>query len=314
VSVTLRPPTFEDVPAIVRLLDAAANSTGLGVTTDADVRSWFTTPTFDVENNFRVAVADDGRLVGYADLTDPGDEHTAFFLDLRVPPRERDAGGAEALLAWAEKRAAALATGEAQISQGILTPNEYGRGLLERNGFAPIRYSYEMGIDLHEEPPGPDWPDGIAVRSFEVGRDERAVWAAQQEIFRDSWNFHEQPYEEWAHFTLRPDEFDPALNFLALDGSDEIAGIALCSESSTRRPDYGWVNILGVRRPWRKRGLGLALLRQSLGALHGRGKASVGLGVDAESPTGATRLYERAGMRRIDQMAIYAKTIQGGVR
>jgi mycothiol synthase len=313
VSVALRAPTFEDVPAIVALLDAAADSTGLGVTTDADVRSWFTTPTFDVENNFRVAVAGDGRLVAYADLTDPGDEHTAFFLDLRVPPTERDAGGAEALVAWAEGRAAELATGEAQISQGILTPNEYGRGLLERNGFAPIRYSYEMGIELPEDPPPPDWPGGIRVRSFQPGRDERAVWAAQQEIFRDSWNFHEQPYEEWAHLTLRPEEFDPALNFLALDG-DEIAGIALCSESSQRRPDYGWVNILGVRRAWRKRGLGLALLRHSLAALRVRGKAAAGLGVDAESPTGATRLNERAGMRRIDQMAIYAKTIQGGAR
>ena len=43
-------------------------------------------------------------------------------------------------------------------------------------------------------------------------------------------------------------------------------------------------------------GVGEALLRRAFYDLHARGLRRVGLGVDAESPTGATRLYERAGM------------------
>jgi len=58
----------------------------------------------------------------------------------------------------------------------------------------------------------------------------------------------------------------------------------------------GWVMDLSVRRPWRKQGLGLALLQHSFVEYYNRGFRSVGLGVDASSLTGATRLYEKAGM------------------
>ena len=58
----------------------------------------------------------------------------------------------------------------------------------------------------------------------------------------------------------------------------------------------GWVEELGVRRSWRKKGLGLALLHHSFAEFYRREKHSVGLGVDAENLTGALRLYERAGM------------------
>ena len=66
-------------------------------------------------------------------------------------------------------------------------------------------------------------------------------------------------------------------------------------------PGYGWVGTLGVRRPWRRRGIGEALLRRSFRVLHERGYRRVRLSVDAESLTGATRLYKRAGMRVIRQ-------------
>ncbi len=54
---------------------------------------------------------------------------------------------------------------------------------------------------------------------------------------------------------------------------------------------------MGVLREWRKHGLGLALLRHSFDEFYRRGAKSAGLGVDAENLTGATRLYEIAGMR-----------------
>ena len=51
-----------------------------------------------------------------------------------------------------------------------------------------------------------------------------------------------------------------------------------------------------MRRPWRRQGLGEALLLHSFRAFRERGFTRGTLGVDASSPTGATRLYERAGM------------------
>jgi mycothiol synthase len=63
--------------------------------------------------------------------------------------------------------------------------------------------------------------------------------------------------------------------------------------------------VLGTRRPWRRRGLAKALLYASFNEIRARGKPRAVLGVDAENPTGATRLYEGAGMRVLSESAAY---------
>jgi mycothiol synthase len=93
----------------------------------------------------------------------------------------------------------------------------------------------------------------------------------------------------------RAETFDPALWFLALAG-DELAGFSICRQD-INDPAAGHVELLGVRRPWRRQGLGEALLLHSFQAFRALGWTRGTLGVDASSPTGATRLYERAGMR-----------------
>jgi mycothiol synthase len=78
-------------------------------------------------------------------------------------------------------------------------------------------------------------------------------------------------------------------------------------------PDLGYVNTLGVVRPWRRRGIGLALLHHAFGELGGRGKKRVGLGVDGSSLTGAVRLYEQAGMHVERRRILYEKELRPGV-
>jgi GNAT superfamily N-acetyltransferase len=91
------------------------------------------------------------------------------------------------------------------------------------------------------------------------------------------------------------DIFDPSLWNLALaDG--QVVGTALNYPYVDDDHDMGWVGTLGVVREWRRRGLALALLHHSFQEFYRRGKRKVGLGVDAESLTGATRLYLKAGM------------------
>ena len=67
------------------------------------------------------------------------------------------------------------------------------------------------------------------------------------------------------------------------------------------------IGILGVRKHWRGRGLGRALLLQGFGALYGRGKRVVGLMVDAGNETGAVQLYESAGMRVASREDVYER-------
>lgn len=99
----------------------------------------------------------------------------------------------------------------------------------------------------------------------------------------------------------------PDLWFLAEDG-DELAGIALCDPHPTAA-GVGHVGVLGVRAPWRGRGLGLALLEHAFAAFAARGFRAVILGAEADSPTGANRVYERAGMRTTHRRARYQKLL-----
>jgi ribosomal protein S18 acetylase RimI-like enzyme len=87
---------------------------------------------------------------------------------------------------------------------------------------------------------------------------------------------------------------------VALDG-DEVVGASLNYPERADDPGYGWIGSIGVRRPWRRRGVGEALLRRTFALLHARGLRKVRLSVDSQSPTGAERLYERVGMSVLRQ-------------
>jgi ribosomal protein S18 acetylase RimI-like enzyme len=89
--------------------------------------------------------------------------------------------------------------------------------------------------------------------------------------------------------------------------------MSLCLQHASEDKELGWVDTLGVRRPWRKHGLGLALLRHSFSEYYQRGFRKVGLGVDASSLTGAVRLYEKAGMHVHRQYDRYEKVLRDGV-
>jgi mycothiol synthase len=101
------------------------------------------------------------------------------------------------------------------------------------------------------------------------------------------------------------------LFFIAMDG-DEIAGTNLCRTHFPSDEDQGLVGSISVRRPWRNRGLGLALLRHAFNEFYRRGKRKVGLGVDAQNLTGALRLYETAGMHIEQAFDYYEKELRPG--
>lgn len=93
-----------------------------------------------------------------------------------------------------------------------------------------------------------------------------------------------------------PEPVDPA----------EIASAVICRRHATN-PDLGWVAMLAVRREWRRRGIGHALLARAFDAFAERGLTRAGLGVDAESPTGANALYEDVGMSATRRFDIYER-------
>lgn len=288
----IRPPARADAPGLVELINMCSVAEGgqpdftlAGLLEDWD------DPNFALATDAWVAEGPGGNLLGYEQvfLNATGMAHE---LDGYVHPAHRGRGIGTRLLRLAERRVAA-APARAPIHGTIEADNMPAQQLFAAEGYRCVRHFWRMEAELIAAPPAPEWPASIRVRAFVPGQDERATYAAIEEAFLDHWNHTPASYDDWVGGQLRRADFDPALWFLAYDG-DEIAGTALCFP---RTAQLGWVRGLGVRRPWRGRGLGMALLRHAFGAFYARGARAVGLGVDAQSPTGATRLYERAGMR-----------------
>jgi mycothiol synthase len=264
----------------------------------------------DGETTAWVVTGPDGEVVGYATATNHGSGQ--LNADGYVHPAHWGHGLGTALVRLTEARArefipAAPEGAQVTLGCGIHMSDEAARGILEREGFALVRVHWTMRIDQEEAPPAPEWPAGITLRTFVRGRDERATFDCVEEAFSDHWGHTPGEFAQWVKRVERPD-FDPSLWLLA-EADGELAGVSLCRV----RPGTGWVGSLAVRRPWRQRGLGLALLRQSFGEFWRRGERRVALGVDSQNLTGATRLYERAGMHITMRIGAFDKVLRPGV-
>ena len=317
----LRHVTHDDLLAVAELLNTCAiNETGAPDTNTNLILSDWTGPSFDLASSVRVAETVDGQIVGYVEVWDSDPMPVSIWVWGRVHPDFEGLGIGTAMMDWVEER----------LQQTLMrVPNElrvvYRSGglkthvpsiqFLEDRGMKLVRYFWRMLVDLEEAPPQPIWPIGITLQTLQELNDLKSVYRAFDDAFQDHWGYVKQPEDEmiseWEHWISSDVEFDPAQWYLAMDG-EEIAGFCLCRRREWADPDMGWINILGVRRPWRRKGLGLAMLHFAFREFHLRGKLRAGLGVDAGSLTGATRLYEKAGMHIAREIYTYEKELRPG--
>jgi mycothiol synthase len=299
-----RPARIEDVDAAVEMfnLDSRRLIGADEFILHEEANEW-QTPGFDLATDSMVVLTEDDQLVAYYRVWDMK-PHLTLSVWGRVHPAHLNRGIASYLLEWARERACQsvpkATPGARVIMQSFVNIlNQDALKLFEEAGMQHTRDFHHMVIDLDAPPPEPQWPPGIEVRTLVLDRDEWPLSLAMVEAFKDHWGFVDRPIEEdherWMHIVRNNEDFDPSLCYLAWDG-DQLAGASICWPYAHEDRGMGWVDELGVRRPWRNRGLGLALLHHSFGEFYRRGKHSVGLGVDAENLTGALRLYERAGM------------------
>lgn len=305
---TIRPATDADIPALIALF-AACDLADYGEAqpnTPDTVREWLEHAVHDW-----YVTAPDGAAAGYGSISDQGHRHVRLGADIYTHPDHTGQGIATTLLGLIEARGeeiAALApTGtRVVLHNGMNASNATARAINEQAGFALVRNFWRMRIDMTAPPPAPTWAAGISLRTFRLGQDDHAVFATVENAFEDHWGYVPMPYEEFAAKFAKPD-FDPTLWFLAVDG-DAVAGVTLGMVEGGN----GWVNKVAVRRPWRKRGIAMALLRHAFGVYYQRGIMRVELGVDSDSPTGAQRLYEQAGMHVAAVYAVFEKVLRAG--
>ena len=281
----------EPVAALANAYEAAFSAEP-DLNTGEEIREWWQ------RDGERRLVLDAGETIAFAFLELRGGR---YELDAFVHPSAFGRGIGTRLVEWGEERARAL--GAPDLRSAILAADSRGACLLRSRGFEHLRSFFRMMIDLEHEPPPAAWPAGFEVATLASG-EERLIYEVVEDAFEDHWDHTRRTMEEW--LSRRRLEHD--LCFLVRAGERVAAG----AECRRELFGMGWVNTLGTRREFRRLGLAEALLRHSFRELYARGARRVGLGVDAENPTGATRLYERVGMRIAWRADLYTKSLTVG--
>jgi len=318
---TARGATIDDIEPAMRLFNRWSN-TVIGrdeFATIESIRAEWQAPGVDLAEDVRHIFAPSGELIGHVEVWTNSSPLVHPELWARLDPKYEDLGIGTWMIHWAEGRALCALSDTSSGQRFAPRVGTYRHGgkarkLFEDLGYQHVRSMYHMLIEMDAPVPEPEFPEGITLRPYNPETDAEAVYNAENEAFRDHFGHIERPFEQgfiqWKH---RREQwgYDPTLYFIAMDG-DEIAGVNLCRTHFPSDADRGLVGSISVRRPWRQRGLGLALLRHAFNEFYRRGKRKVGLGVDTQNLTGALRLYETAGMHIEQAYDYYEKELRPG--
>ncbi len=303
---SLRPHRAGDLPEFVRVSNAANEADGIDErSSEAGLANWLLHPRDGFIPADDIVVAEvDGRMVayGWVDWVMTTDGRREYRTRGHVDPAWRRRGLGSAILAHNEARLRQIAMGHPDDLPRVLGAfaSEHrlgGIALITGAGYRPVRYFFDMLRPHLDDVDLPPMPDGLELRPVADREGFRRIFDADAEAFMDHWggfDASDAAFNRW----LSDPYFDPSLFVIAWDG-DEIAGVVInaidADENKMLDRSRGVLDSVFVRRPWRRRGLAAALVARSLILLRERGMTSAWLGVDAENPTGALGVYERAG-------------------
>ncbi len=322
-----RPRLPEDYPLLTEIinLSSAADEVEEFLTVEEVTNEYEHLPNCDLSTDMLVAELE-GRPVAFTrvwwreDLE--GNRQLWHLASTRAEARRRGLG--RLFLAWNEARLREIHAALEPVSRPgagaffqafILGKSTGACRLLEGAGYTAARHFYFMQRPGLEELPPATLPEGLEFRPV---RPEHlpAVWETKEEAFRDHWGYAPKTRADYEAWEQDPNN-DLGLWVAAWEG-ERIAGITLNSIYPEDNARYGFlrgmINTVGVRRDYRKRGLGRALLVESMRLLRARGMTEAALGVDTGSETGALRLYESVGFRVLERDVVYRKGLeaQGG--
>ena len=295
----VRPITPDDLPALAAFLaedetELFGRPSRVGV---PDVTAWLAG--VDLSTDTRL-YEEAGRLVAAGWV----EKHDDTGVAIGIVHRERRGRGlGSEIVERNEERLREL--GVSRIHAVTMAPDVAADPLVISHGYHEVRRFWEMTIALGDEPPPePELPGDLRIEPF--SRDlARAFHAALEEAFAEHWEYEPTPYEKWWERQIAKPDHDPSLWFLVRTDDDVVAA----TRNDPERSGGGWIGAIGVRPGWRGRGLAKALLLHSFREFHRRGQRRVGLGVDSQNATGATRLYESIGMVVDSENVVWEKEL-----
>jgi mycothiol synthase len=313
----LRPFEWDDLERLIPLFQAceAEDRTGSAPTAE-HLRHQFSFPGFDIQKHAYVLPdAEGGLLACGVCVPIPSEGITSIHMVVTVRPDHRAGDLQDELLRFLEARAAEwqAQTGQkAQLHVGLQANQTAALQLYERNSYRPARYFLELERDLATPIADTPVPTGITVRRMRAEGDIETLHFLVTDSFKDHWNSPDFTVEQMAHLVAAPN-FNPDLVLMAFGPNDEPAAVCVnrirTNYNQQHNTREGEVDMLGVRRPFRRQGLARALLTWSLHLIQDSGMTTATLGVDAENPTGATHLYDSVGFRERKRSIVYQKPV-----
>jgi ribosomal protein S18 acetylase RimI-like enzyme len=315
----IRPGSFGDAIQVTELINLCSQALlGKDEISPGELENDWKLEGFDPQKD-TLLVLQDAQLVGYADIWGVIPPFIHYDALVRVHTNFRVMGLGWLLNVWAETRAREF-MGEASeglrvfLSSYVNAKDLAAVQLLNEFGSTIERYSQVMERDLMGNIAKPDLPPGYVIRQAKE-QEYPLVYRLQRECFRDHWGFVEEPFEQgYKQFVSKhvSDPFYTPELWFVIEYKGELVGMLIGTASNSYGEDYGWINSLGVVRNQRKKGLGRALLLRAFNDLESLGSVKVGLYVDAQNLSGATRLYQGLGMREVNRTIRFEKTLREG--
>lgn len=314
----------EDAPALLALVNSVEEADGRPYRMSlAELEDDLGAPWRDLGADTVVGLDEDGTPRAWTELLAPPDDVTErrVFVFGGVHPRWRGRGVGRTLVAWALERAHTLVASHLagghvpwRIGAFLGVDDVAAVRLFERAGLTPLRHYAMLRRDLSMPIPAVLEPDGVVVEPWTPDAEEDAR-LAHNAAFADHWGSQPQSAERWLEQRWA---FAPGWSLVARDTHREGAPVVgyLMSE---RLPDdwpaqgftSAYVDIVGVVREARGRGVASLLLARAMALYAADGIEYATLSVDTANPTGAFQLYERLGFEAYFRRVHLAVTSAG---
>lgn len=281
-----------------------------------DLQRFFDAPNVDKIRDLKLWRDSKGKLIGFGQLLiAEQNEELEGYLYFDIHPNQHFNSLGSEVIEWSEQRICEIGK-ELSLPIKLHTRSSYHRNLrrmlLEKQGFTTERSFLTMACSLNQSFFDPNLPTGFQLQQFSGEQDIQTWVKLFNNSFIDHWDHHELT-EATVNSWLKNPHYKPQLNLIVVAPDNTLAAFCvgyINQEENTRTGcEQGWIKLLGTRRGFRKLGLGRAILLVCMKQLQTFGIEQVKLGVDAESLTSATRLYESVGFEAVNTWLSYIKEI-----
>jgi ribosomal protein S18 acetylase RimI-like enzyme len=300
-----RPVTLDDIAVVGALFERSEAALGLREEDAASFLQWALPLPHVVLDRDTMIIEHDGEAAAFACvMRDPAAVGSALDWFGVVDPAHlgRSLGGW--LVTWAFGVAAIREPNEGpfDVRTNVPAADTAVHALLAVHGLTHVRTMWTMHRDLAGVVASSP-PDGVTIRRFETGLDERTFWEVHESAFDGHYGYVPSPFESFADEWYRSSDWDPDRVLLAERDGHVVGETAWVPSGAD-----GYIPSVGVLEPHRGLGIATALLRATFVRIEAAGFASATLSVDTENATGAVGLYRSVGMEPVRESHIFERT------